>query len=203
MRRVARRDDIPEASRAFVERLVEARLLVADRRIGVQVVEVAHESLLRRWSALATWLDADMADLMLVEGVERAASEWQRNECLEAWLDHRGERLAAADALMARDDFRRRLGDAGLAYLAACRARDEAERWERAESAARIEREHLERLRVESEAERQRLAQEAQRLEILAAVQRTSRRRQTALLYSVLVILAALVLSFWPLLYGL
>jgi hypothetical protein len=131
MRRVARQDEIPEGSRAFVARLIEARLLVADRRNGADVVEIAHESLLRQLPALAAWLDADRADLMLVEGVERAAAEWQRNNCGEAWLDHRGERLTAAEALVARADFRRRLGDKGLAYLAACRARGEAERRER------------------------------------------------------------------------
>jgi hypothetical protein len=110
MRRLARLDEIPEGSRAIVERLVAARLLVADRRAGVDVIEVAHESLLRQWPALTAWLGADAADLKLVEGVERAAGEWARNGRLEAWLDHRADRLAAADRLMERDDFRRRLG---------------------------------------------------------------------------------------------
>ena len=59
----------------MVERLVEARLLVADRRARVDVIEVAHESLLRRWPALTAWLEADAGDLKLVEGVERAAGE--------------------------------------------------------------------------------------------------------------------------------
>jgi hypothetical protein len=38
MRRVARHDEIPERSRSIVERLVEARLLVADRRAGIDVI---------------------------------------------------------------------------------------------------------------------------------------------------------------------
>src|SRR5262249_48228333 len=59
MRRVARVDEIPENSRAIVERLVATRLLIADRRAGVDVIEVAHESLLRRWPALTAWLEAD------------------------------------------------------------------------------------------------------------------------------------------------
>ena len=127
MRRRARRDEIPDASRALLERLIEARLLVADRRDGADVVEVAHESLLRRWAALTSWLDADAADLIAIEGVERGAAEWVRNDRSEAWLDHRGERLLMAEALAAREDFRRRIGTHGTAYLSACRARDEAE----------------------------------------------------------------------------
>jgi hypothetical protein len=137
VRRVARLDEIPEASRAIVERLVDTRLLVADRRAGVDVIEAAHESLLRQWPALTAWLDADAADLKLVEGVERAAGEWARNARLEAWLDHRADRLRAAERLVARDDFRNRLGEEGAAYLAACWAREEAERREKEEALAR------------------------------------------------------------------
>ena len=137
MRRVARLDEIPQSSRTMVERLVAARLLVADRRAGVDVIEVAHESLLRRWPALTAWLEADADDLKLVEGVERAAGEWAGNGRHDAWLDHRAERLADAERLAAREDFRRRLGEAGIAYLAACRAREEAERKDKEEALAR------------------------------------------------------------------
>ena len=137
MRRVARLDEIPQGSRTMVERLVEARLLVADRRARVDVIEVAHESLLRRWPALTAWLEADADDLKLVEGVERAAGEWAGNGRHDAWLDHRAERLADAERLAGRDDFRKRLGEAGVAYLAACRGREEAERREKEEALAR------------------------------------------------------------------
>lgn len=104
-----------------MERLVHARLLVVDRRSGADVIEVAHESLLRRWPALAAWLEADADDLKLVDAIERAAGEWVRNNRDDAWLDHRAERLAAANRVSARDDFRQRLGEDGAAYLAACR----------------------------------------------------------------------------------
>src|SRR4051794_6863199 len=123
----AHREEIPAGSRAIVDRLAEARLLVADRRDRVDVIEIAHESLLRQWPALVAWLDADAADLALVEGVERAAAEWIRNGSLDAWLDHRGERLAQADFLVARGDFQARLRGDAEAYLTACRIREEAE----------------------------------------------------------------------------
>jgi WD domain, G-beta repeat len=86
---------------------------------------------------LTAWLEVDAADLKLVEGVERAAREWARNGRLEAWLDHRGDRLTMAEGLGVRQDLRKRLGEEGSAYLAACRGRDEAERRASEEALAR------------------------------------------------------------------
>ncbi len=137
LRRVARLDELPEESRAVVERLIGARLLVADRRMGVDIVEVAHESLLRQWPALTVWLETDQENLKLVEGVDRAAREWNNNGRLEAWLDHRAARLASAENLASRHDFHRRLGEIGVAYLSACRAQEDAARKEREEALAR------------------------------------------------------------------
>ena len=117
VRRVARLDEFPQGSQAMVERLTKARLLVADRRFGTDVVEVAHESLLRQWPALVAWLQADADDLKLVDAIERAAGEWARNDRQDSWLDHRGDRLAAAERVAAREDYRKRLGEVGIAYL--------------------------------------------------------------------------------------
>ncbi len=124
MRRAARHEDIPPGSRGLIERFVDARLLVSDG----EAVEVAHESLLRQWPALSAWLAEDAEDLKLVEGVERAAGEWARSGCRPAWLDHRSERLLAGERLLARDEFRQRLGEDGATYLTACRASEEAGR---------------------------------------------------------------------------
>ena len=179
MRRVARLDEIPLDSRAIVERLVGARLLVADHRGGADVIEVAHESLLRQWPALASWLEADAGDLKVIEGVERAANEWNRNGRHEAWLDHRAERLLAAERLTARPDFHRRLGEEGNAYLAACRSREEAERREKEAGLAR---------------EQVRLA------EIAAAQARTARTQRVArwsLGVAGLAVVLGLVLGVW------
>ena len=132
VRRVARIEEIPTGSRAMVTRLVDARLLVADRRLDADVVDVAHESLLRQWPALMEWLKADAADLQSVDAIERAAGEWTRNGRTDAWLDHRAERLRAAERVSTRPDFRKRLGDDGLAYIEACRRRETAERRKRA-----------------------------------------------------------------------
>jgi formylglycine-generating enzyme required for sulfatase activity len=125
MRRVARADELPAGSLPIVERLVEARLLVADRRADVNIVEIAHESLLRQWPALTEWLKADAENLKLIESVERAAGEWERRGRNDEWLVHRGARLRAAESLALREDFRKRLGELGLAYLEACRENEQ------------------------------------------------------------------------------
>ncbi len=123
MRRVARLEEFSGETLAMVERLVAARLLVVDRRDGADVVEIAHESLLRQWPDLTEWLKLDADNLKIVEGVERAAREWSREgKNRPELLEHRSRRLRAAEQVAARKDFARRLGADGRAYLAACRA---------------------------------------------------------------------------------
>jgi WD40 repeat protein len=122
MRRPARANDIPPASRAVVERFIAARLLVADRRNDADVIEVAHESLLRQWPTLLAWLDADSADLKLVEELDRGAAEWDQAGRRDDWLDHRADRLDAAERLLRHADYRARLGEMGILYVEACKA---------------------------------------------------------------------------------
>ncbi len=179
MRRVARVEEIPEGSRAIVQRLVEARLILADRRAGADIVEVAHESLLRQWPVLVAWLQADADDLKLVEGIERAAGEWARNGRHEAWLDHRGDRLAAAEKV----DSARRLSSAPrrgrLGLPERRRARDDTERADKEVALAR---------------EQARLA------EIAAAQERTTRlqrRTRWALSGIAVAVAAGLALGWW------
>ena len=186
IRRVARLDEFHGHSRAMVERLIEARLLVADRRAGIDVIEVAHESLLRRWPALTAWLESEAENLKLIEGVDRAAGEWARSGQLDAWLDHRVERLEAAERLAARQDFRERIGSNGIAYLTACRAREEAEREDKEAALAR---------------EQTRLAEIAAAQEKIAAEQaRTARVQRTArwtLAAAGAAVLAGIVFGVW------
>ncbi len=127
-RRVARLEEIPQGSRNLVRRLIRARLLVADRKAGIDVIEVAHESLLRQWAPLRGWLEAEAGNFKLAEDIERAAAEWKRNAKQEDWLDHRGARLAAAEKIAARADFGARLNGAPREYLAACHALQSARR---------------------------------------------------------------------------
>lgn len=124
MRRVARLDEFSGTARAMVERLTEKRLLVLDQRAGADTVEFAHESLLRQWPPLTAWLNAAEDDLRVVDSIERAADEWLHSGQGQAWLDHRADRLAAAERVAGDPDFRRRLGKTRIDYLNACRARE-------------------------------------------------------------------------------
>ena len=52
----ARRSALSPDVNPLIDRLVEARVLVSDTVDGVQVFELAHESLLRDWDLLVQWL---------------------------------------------------------------------------------------------------------------------------------------------------
>jgi hypothetical protein len=60
IRRIAARAEIPSEARPIIDCLTEARLLIKDRRtVGgedVEVIEIAHEALLREWKDLNTAL---------------------------------------------------------------------------------------------------------------------------------------------------
>ncbi|BDL38612.1 TIR domain-containing protein [Methylorubrum sp. GM97] len=127
-RRVARRSEIPAEAVVLVDLLVEARLLSTDTdAAGEATVEPAHEALLRQWGLLQGWLEEDFAALTALEGVGRAAREWEANARGEAWLAHGGERLAEAERLLDRPDLAAQLDEAAREYLAACKRRVERE----------------------------------------------------------------------------
>lgn len=61
-----------EASSRLVDAFTDARLLVKDK----DIVEVAHEALLRSWIRLASWIDETQGDLRLLRQVKLSAQEW-------------------------------------------------------------------------------------------------------------------------------
>ena len=81
-RRVARLSEIPARSRPLIANLVEQRLLVTDvaKETGELTIEPAHEALLRQWGSLDGWLADDAALLAVLEGVKRAAREWNDHD---------------------------------------------------------------------------------------------------------------------------
>lgn len=146
-RRVARWADIPEEARPFLERLVHVRLLTRDQRVcpggevPEPVVEIAHESLLRQWPALRQWLETESRYLVTAAAIEAAAQEWDRQNRSEDFLVHARGRLESAEALMRLTEYSQRVGRQGLAYLAACRAKEDAAKNEREAQVARTEQE--------------------------------------------------------------
>ena len=139
-RRVARLSEIPEEARPLVGHLITARLLATDvsRETGERTIEPAHEALLRQWGLLQGWLEEDFAALSTLEGVERAARDWDANGRDEAWLAHAAGRLEDAEALQRRADFAHFLDPTDVTYLDACRATETARRNRELEEAHKL-----------------------------------------------------------------
>ena len=129
-RRVARAGQIPQEARPLIDLLVAQRLLTrdVDKDSGETTIEPAHEALLRQWGLLQGWLEEDFGRLTTLEGIKRAAREWDANAKAGGWLAHQGERLAEAHALDARPDIAAKLEPTDRAYLAACRDKERAAR---------------------------------------------------------------------------
>ncbi len=158
-RNIARRSDIPDEAGALIDLLVEERLLatdvvvVKDAESGVETrtatIEPAHEALLRQWGLLQGWLEEDFGLLAMLEGIKRATRDWDANARSDAWLVHHEQRLVEAQALDARPDIAARLDPIDRAYLAGCRAKEEAARAEA--EARRREREEALALALKNE----------------------------------------------------
>ncbi|HYU34445.1 MAG TPA: TIR domain-containing protein [Thermoanaerobaculia bacterium] len=128
VRRTARLADLPGEARGLIDRLVDRRLLVVDRRRDETVIEVAHEALLRRWPTLQRWHDQERVALEIQQEIARASSAWSQNARGADWLAHRGARLAEAEAIARRDDFAAVFVGVPRAYLDVCRQAEDAAR---------------------------------------------------------------------------
>jgi hypothetical protein len=135
-RAIARREDLPEDTRPLLDLLVSERLLRSDAREEpgpdgtartVATLEPAHEALLRQWAPLKGWLEADLGRLATLEGVKRAARDWDANGRNAAWLAHHGLRLVDAVSLDERSDLAAKLDALDRAYLAGCGTREASE----------------------------------------------------------------------------
>ena len=140
-RRIARQNELPADLVPLARALTERRLLVVKlaaqtddgSEASTATVEVAHEALLRRWPTLADLLAEDRDALLLLDGVLLAAIDWGKanTDRKSDFLTHRGSRLSDALALAARGaDWEREMAPA-RSYLAACQAREAAEREEK------------------------------------------------------------------------
>ncbi len=129
-RRVARMLEIPPEAAPLIQRLVEERLLATDTVVTkdaasgmekrVVTVEPAHEALLRQWDELQKWLIEDRELLIVMDGVKRAARDWEKNQRGAAWLTHEADRLKAAEQLNGRPDLAANLEPPDREYLDAC-----------------------------------------------------------------------------------
>lgn len=154
-RNIARRSDVPAEAVPLIDLLIEERLLSTDtvlekdatgKEVRIATIEPTHEALLRQWGLLEGWLAEDFGLLATLEGVKRAARDWDANGRVEAWLAHQGQRLAEAQALDGRSDIAARLDATDRAYLAQCRAVEDARRAEAEQRRKEREEEQARRL---------------------------------------------------------
>lgn len=82
---------------AVVQALADARLLTTSKdEQNNEIVDVAHEALIRSWPRLRGWIDEDRDALRTHRRLTEAASEWEGNTRDESYL-YRGARLATAE----------------------------------------------------------------------------------------------------------
>jgi WD40 repeat protein len=79
VRRVATLEQIPVEARPLIDRFAHLRLLIRDRRRGVEVVEVAHEALLRQ-PPFCDWLMADREFLVWRERLSQTRAGYEANQ---------------------------------------------------------------------------------------------------------------------------
>jgi hypothetical protein len=105
------------AAEAVIERFAEARLLTTDESsTGEEIVDVAHEALIRGWPRLQQWVDENPTALRVHRELTEAAEKWDHQGRKRGYL-YSGPRLDEAKALASRygDD----LNDLELGFLKA------------------------------------------------------------------------------------
>jgi KaiC/GvpD/RAD55 family RecA-like ATPase len=97
--------ELPETERAVLQTFITARLLVTKREegAGVETIEVAHESLIRRWEKLREALDSDREFLTWRRRLDSRRKAWEQKGRDDKWLLYGGERDDAQRWLNERD----------------------------------------------------------------------------------------------------
>lgn len=102
-RRRLEMDKLSDEAKEVVARLIRERLLVSgrDEATGKEILEVAHEALIRRWKRLQAWLDADRDFRTWRHRLAAALEEWQRSGKKDRDTLLRGGPLAEAERWLA------------------------------------------------------------------------------------------------------
>jgi formylglycine-generating enzyme required for sulfatase activity len=108
----ARWEELPERSRPLVKRFVNARLLVSGRGETRDMVEIAHEALLRTWEPLVKWIEQEHQFLENRRRVARLNADLDLSQPLQS-------RIAALQGLLALAEVDPRLAEPVEAALAA------------------------------------------------------------------------------------
>ena len=80
--RVAQMEKLPSHTHDVVSLLADQHLLIKDRRGSENrerdIVEVAHEALLREWPLFSGWLEEEKDNIRAIGAVSRSATEWKK-----------------------------------------------------------------------------------------------------------------------------
>jgi hypothetical protein len=106
VRRTELRDDLYEV----VVALADARLLVISSGLTGEIIEVAHEALIRNWERLRRWIDSDREFMLWRQRLDLAVDVWEQSsrssDCLwhgsvlneaERWQEQRAADLSHAE----------------------------------------------------------------------------------------------------------
>ncbi|MCP4663892.1 MAG: hypothetical protein GY856_51565, partial [bacterium] len=112
----------PRIAESVLAQCTDARLLTTygDEARRDQLVDVAHEALIRKWPRLATWMAEGREEARMVDVLRQGAKEWQRERRRSDYLFH-GARLAQAKELLASHG--RDLTELESSFVAAANAR--------------------------------------------------------------------------------
>jgi WD40 repeat protein/energy-coupling factor transporter ATP-binding protein EcfA2 len=191
---LARRDDEREIIRHIVGRLIQARLLVANRddRSKDETVEIIHEALLHEWEQLKVWIREDHRFLRWYQKFKERFQEWVETNAFDV-IQRDTDRLLRGRDLSDAEDW---LKDRGIDLN-----REEQDFIHLSREQRTREEEHLKTLLEESERQRQiaaeqrKEAQRQQRISLarsLASQAQLSRTKHHQLELSVLLAIESL-----------
>lgn len=114
-RRLSELSEIPSDCHTLVDTLVAQRLLLIDQRGESKTVEIAHEAILREWSLLAGWLDAERNFLEWREQIGRSRKQYEQGESdllsgrslmiAQSFMDTRSESVSESDRLFIQNSI--------------------------------------------------------------------------------------------------
>lgn len=106
--------ELSDSAQVVVKQFTDRRLIATSGDIA----ELIHDSLVREWDRLKTWIESDRENLRLSEGVSDAARQWEIGKRDENLLNHRGARLELVLALSVESRYP--LSNLEREYLNAC-----------------------------------------------------------------------------------
>ncbi|WP_016952361.1 caspase family protein [Anabaena sp. PCC 7108] len=157
----------PEVVEQIIQKLAqeEARLLVTDKpkdsSTGLEVVDVAHEALIRHWDRLSDWLNKSRDDIRRERKIEADAKEWLANDRAEEYL-LRGRKLREAEVFLEdiqKDPDKVFFDKDAKQFVQQSIQREKEEQ----EKEQRIEQERIQRKKEEQERKQREIQQQLQR----------------------------------------